>query len=302
MIEIRELMKSFGKKKVLNGLSLTVRQGETYGLLGPNGSGKSTTISILCNLLKADGGTVTIGGSPPSEATKLKLGIAPQEIAIYKNLTCQENLMFFSRIYGLQGVKAKERVETLIAMFRLEQFSRTEVAKLSGGWQRRVNIAAALVHSPVVLVLDEPTAGLDIEARFELWSLIEQLRSTGVTILMTTHLLDEAQKLCSRIGIITMGRIAAEGSLDELRSIVPARQLAIVSTDNEDAVRSKATSFGWESRTYGGRLTLCLPHPFTLKDFVERMADVQLSSVSLQDVGLEHVYLECTRDEIASRG
>jgi ABC-2 type transport system ATP-binding protein len=136
MIEIKDLTKSFGPKNVLNGLSLTVRQGETYGLLGPNGAGKSTTISILCGLLNADAGTVMIAGHSPVKAAKMKVGIAPQEIAVYKNLTCRENLMFFCRIYGLQGARANGRVDALIAMFRLGQYAPTEVAKLSGGCGR----------------------------------------------------------------------------------------------------------------------------------------------------------------------
>jgi ABC-2 type transport system ATP-binding protein len=223
----------------------------------------------------------------------------PQEISIYKDLTCKENLVFFARIYGLQKSKAIERAEELITTFRLEQYANTEVSKLSGGWQRRVNIAIALVHSPSTLILDEPTAGLDIEARFEIWRLLEHFRSSAMTILLTTHLLEEAQTLCSRIGIVQKGRIVAEGSLDELCAIVPAKQLVVV-TGDEEALRQKASSFGWKCRMYGGKLTLCLPQRLPLKTIVEKFCDVPLSSVTLQEVGLEHAYFEATRQSLAN--
>jgi ABC-2 type transport system ATP-binding protein len=300
MIEVRNLRKSFDGKAALDGLTFSVGRGEVYGLLGPNGAGKTTAINILCNLLDADAGTVTIEGSPVSASTKCLIGVVPQEISIYRDLTCKENLFFFATIYGLRRSQGIARAEELIRLFRLEEYADTEVSKLSGGWQRRVNIAIALVHSPSALILDEPTAGLDIEARFELWRLLERLRSTGVTILLTTHLLDEAEKLCSRIGIIQKGRIAAEGSLDELRALVPAKQLVVVLTEDEGMFRRKASSFGWECRTYGGKLTLCLPQRFPLKAIVERFAEVALSSVTMQEIGLEHAYLEVTREGNAS--
>lgn len=296
MIEVQNLRKSFDGKTALDGLTFSVGRGEVYGLLGPNGAGKTTAINILCTLTDADAGTVTIDGSLVSALTKNLIGVVPQEISVYRDLTCKENLVFFASIYGLQRSQGIARAEELIRLFRLEEYANIEVSKLSGGWQRRVNIAVALVHSPSVLILDEPTAGLDIEARFELWRLIEHLRSTGVTILLTTHLLEEAEKLCSRIGIVQKGRIVAEGSLDELRAIIPAKQLAVVVTEEEAMFRRKASSFGWECRTYGDKLTLCLPERFPLKAIVEKFSDVTLSSVTLREIGLEHVYLEVTHE------
>jgi len=294
MIEVNNLEKSFGDKDVLNKLTFSIDPGGIYGLLGPNGAGKSTTINILCNLLDADAGKVTIKGNRVSEKTKYLIGIVPQEIALYKDLTCKENLMFFARMYGLVGSKTSERANELIRTFNLSEYMNTQVSKLSGGWQRRVNIAVALVHSPSVLILDEPTAGLDIEARYELWELITTLKDADITILLTTHQLEEAERLCSRIGIIKNGRIMAEGSLSELRKIVPAKQIAILETSDEKSLCQQAASFGWKHRYYGGRLTLLLPEQFTLKDIIEKFAGIPLSSVSLREVSLEHVYIEVT--------
>jgi ABC-2 type transport system ATP-binding protein len=295
VITVQNLKKSFGDKQVLNELSFSIVPGEIYGLLGPNGSGKTTTINILCNLLDADAGTILVKGNRVSENTKYNIGVVPQEISIYRDLTCKENLNFFSNLYGLNGSNKCKRIQELIQSFQLTPYVNANVINLSGGWQRRVNIAVALVHSPAVLILDEPTAGLDVEARYELWTLIENLRKMGVTILLTTHYLEEAERLCSRIGILHQGRLVAEGSLENLRSLIPAKELAVVDTEEEEDACEKASSLGWEYRNYGGRLTFWLPRKLTLKEFVEAFDNIPLSSVSLLKVGLEHVYIEMTR-------
>ncbi len=300
MIEFRDLYKSFGNRAVLQGLTFSVVPGEIYGLLGPNGAGKTTAINILCNLLDADSGTVLIQGNEVSELTKYLVGIVPQKISIYKDLTCRENLIFFASLYGIRGAHRHKRVEELLSLFDLTGYANTEVSKLSGGWQRRVNIAVALVHSPTILILDEPTAGLDIEARYELWDVINKLRDTGAAILLTTHQLDEAERLCLRLGILQNGQIVCEGSLHELRSVVPAKQLAIVTTNDEASVSQRASSFGWAHRYYGGNLTLLLPHTFTLKEIIDRFEGLSITSMTLQEVGLEHIYVETVNDNPSS--
>ncbi len=296
MIEVRELEKSFGDKVVLDKLSFTINRNDIYGLLGPNGAGKTTTINILCNLLDADAGTISIRGNTVSESTKQLVGLVPQEISIYQDLTCKENLLFFARIYGLQGSEKTDRTNELIDILKLNPYENVKVSNMSGGWRRRVNIAVALAHSPSILILDEPTAGLDIEARYELWELIRNFKDSGVGILLTTHQLEEAERLCSRIGILQKGRIIAEGSLAKLRTLVPAKQIAVIETADEQVFCHKAQSFGWEYRRYGGRVTLLLPDKYTLKDVVNKFDGIPISSISLQEIGLEHVYLEVTRD------
>jgi len=296
MIDVRGLEKSFGDKVVLDKLSFSIGHNDIYGLLGPNGAGKTTTINILCNLLDADAGTISIQGNPISETTKQLVGLVPQEISIYQDLTCKENLQFFARIYGLQGSKKADRINALINELKLNTYENVKVSNMSGGWRRRVNIAVALVHSPAILILDEPTAGLDIEARYELWELIRNFKHSGVSILLTTHQLEEAERLCSRIGILQKGCIIAEGPLDKLRTLVPAKQIAVIETADEQVLCDKARSFGWEHRRYGGRVTLLLPEKYTLKDVVNKFNGIPLSSISLQEVGLEHVYLEVTRN------
>ncbi len=301
MINIQALEKSFGDKKVLDRLTFSLVPGEIYGLLGPNGSGKSTTINLICNLLDVDDGAIWIDGKAPSDTTKSLIGVAPQEISLYKDLTCQENLHFFANLYGVSRKKRTENINDLIDTFQLHEHANTKVGSLSGGWQRRVNIAVAMVHAPSILILDEPTAGLDVEARYELWRVIEQLKMTGMTILLTTHYLEEAETLCSRIGILQHGRIVAEGAMDELCTLVTAQALAVLETNNKLALCQKASSLGWDYREYGGKLTLLLPQHFTLKQIVEHFDGLPLSSIDLQKIRLEHVYFEVTQDRSNSQ-
>lgn len=296
MIKINNLVKSYGKKLVLNKLTFSIADNSIYGLLGPNGSGKTTTINILSNLLDADAGTITIEGNPSSDKRKHLVGIVPQEISLYQDLTCRENLDFFARIYALQGSRRFNRIDELIQMFNLTEYENTTISKLSGGWRRRVNIAVALVHSPTILIMDEPTAGLDVEARNELWELIKTLNANGVSILLTTHQLVEAERLCSHIGILQNGSIVAEGSMNELRALIPAKQIAVIDTDDEPILCKKAETMGLEYRKYGGRLNLYMPEEYTLKEVVNKFDGIPLRSISLQNVGLEHIYMEVTQE------
>jgi ABC-2 type transport system ATP-binding protein len=292
MLRFRSLRKSFADKLVLNDLSFTVERGQVYGLLGPNGSGKSTAINILSNLLDPDAGAVEIAdGSRPGDAKRL-VGVCPQETALYRDLHPADNLRFFAALYGLSRAAQAVRVAELMQLFALEPFARTPVAALSGGWQRRVNIAVALVHSPAILVLDEPTSALDVEARHELWQLIETLRAGGTTILLTTHQLDEAERLCTRVGIMKDGRVAREGSVAELLALVPGQAIAFVETPDEDALALRAAELGWTVRHYAGRLSCLLPHVLSLRAVVEALPGIDVSAVGLQRVTLEHAYLE----------
>lgn len=233
-------------------------------------------------------------GIAAGEETKSLIDFAPQEISIYRDLTCAENLDFFARLNGLPAPRRRQRVGELIEAFHLAAYANTAVGNLSGGWQRRINIAVALVHAPQLLVLDEPTAALDVEARYELWELIRQLNASGMAILLTTHHLEEAEIPCSRIGIVTNGHIAAEGTLAQLRATIPAQQLAVVESSDEQPLRARARDKGWTMRRYGGKPTLWLPRAFTLAELVGVFAEIEVSSIALSPVRLDHVYLEVT--------
>jgi ABC-2 type transport system ATP-binding protein len=294
MIELQGVKKSFDGRPVLLDLSFDVEPGEIYTLLGPNGAGKTTAIHILTGLLAADAGSVRVHGEPVGEATRRQLGVAPQEISLYQDLTCRENLAFFGEIYGIRGAQRDRRVTEVTAALGLDPWAETPISELSGGWRRRVNLAAALVPSPRALVLDEPTAGLDIESRHHLWHLIEGLRASGVAVLLTTHLLDEAERLSQRIGILDAGRILVEGSISELRQRISAAQVAEIVSEDEDSVRDRARREGWRVRRYGGRLSLWLPDRVDFPLLVRRLEGVPVTSVALHEIGLEHVYAELT--------
>ena len=292
MLKIEGLSKAYGSQEVLRNLSLTAYPEEVYGLLGPNGAGKTTTINILCNLLLRDRGTIEFNQQPISEQTKGLIGIAPQENLLYKSLTCQENLNFYGQLYGLNRKARKDRIEWCLEAVQLRDRATSIVSNLSGGMQRRLNIAVALIHEPQLVILDEPTTGLDIETRYEIWALIKHLRESGMTVLLTTHLLDEAEKLCQRIGILKAGEIIAEGTLENLKQVIPAAEILTIQTKEEDKAIERGKALGYTPRRYGNDLAFWVPHLQDFQTIVDAFTGIPLDSLTRQPVRLEHIYLE----------
>jgi ABC-2 type transport system ATP-binding protein len=215
----------YGTATAVAELSLCVRGGEIYGLLGPNGSGKSSTLSAVVGVLAPAGGVIRVQGRTRAEDSHAYLGaigLVPQELALYEELTVADNLAFFGKLYGLAGRTLRERVERGLAGARLAPQARQRVCTLSGGMQRRLNLACALVHDPTLLLLDEPTAGLDIPSRDLIFAQLRELRDQGRALVFTTHHLEEAELLCGRIGIMDRGRLVAEGTLEQLEAALPA--------------------------------------------------------------------------------
>lgn len=295
MLELKNISKYYGKQNVLKDLSLRVEPGEIYGLLGANGAGKTTLINIICNLLKADTGEVLINGRSQAKSSKKIIGIAPQENLIYKTLTCEENLNFFAKIYGINSKERRQRIESSLAAVNLLNRAKSPAETLSGGMQRRLNIAIALVHQPKLVILDEPTTGLDIEARYEIWELIKSLKNQGMTVLLTTHILDEAERLCQRIGILKQGNLIAEGTLEELQKRVPGKEIILIETSDEASAINQAQNLGLIHRRYANQLAFISPQNWELKEIIEKFEGVSLNSISRQPVRLEHIYLEVTQ-------
>lgn len=295
MLKITNLKKSYQDRLVLQDLNLNITAGEIYGLLGQNGAGKTTTINIICNLLKADSGVITINNQPVSEATKKLLGVAPQENLLYKTLSCEENLNFYAKIYGLNAQERQQQVKICLTAVNLLDRAKNPVETLSGGMQRRLNIAVALVHQPKLVILDEPTTGLDIEARYEIWDLIRSLKNQGITVLLTTHLLDEAERLCQRIGIMKGGQIVAEGSLAELSKCILAQEIVVIKTADEAQAIARGNQCGFSHRYYGNDLAFWLPEQLELKEIITLFEGISLDSIARQPVRLEHIYVEVTR-------
>lgn len=234
MLEVRDLHKVYGEKTAVQSISFKVERGEFYSLLGPNGAGKSTTLSILSTLLKPSSGTVLIDGidvvKEPLSIRKM-IGVVPQEIALYEDLSAFDNLMFFGSLYPMGKNDLRIRVNTLLGDFGLSDRAYDKIRTYSGGMKRRINIAAALLHDPKLLFMDEPTVGIDPQSRNNIYEAISRLKNEGKTILYTTHYMEEAEKFSDRIGIIDKGKIIAEGTLRELISMGDVQEEIIVHSE-----------------------------------------------------------------------
>lgn len=219
-IKAQNLRKSFGAIPAVQGLSLEVLPGETMGLLGPNGAGKSTSIQIMTGLLRPDSGEVEVaGGDPHDPSVRRRLGVAPQALSLYEELTAVENLSFFGSLYNLAGNQLRDRVSWALEFSGLQDRAKHRVSTFSGGMKRRLNLAIAMIHEPQVLFLDEPTVGVDPQSRNHIFESISQLRSSGLTILYTTHYMEEARRLCDRVAIVDHGKLLA---LDTVPALIAA--------------------------------------------------------------------------------
>jgi len=221
-VQVQHLVKTFDKIEAVKDVSFSIGEGEIFGLLGPNGAGKSTTINMMCGYLKpTTGDTIIDGLSVTHEPMKVKrvIGVVPQEIALYKDLNSLENLEFFGEIYGLSRQERKTRARDVLQFVGLYERRRDPIKTFSGGMQRRINLAIALLHQPKFLLMDEPTVGVDPQSREHIFDTIEQLRDQGTTILYTTHYMEEAERLCNHIAIMDEGHIIAMGTLEQLLAL-----------------------------------------------------------------------------------
>jgi len=221
VIEIRDLSKTYkdSEEAAVKSLSLDIYPNEIFGLLGPNGAGKTTTISILCGLFPPSGGTILINGHDiRTDIRQIKqiIGAVPQEIALYPTLTARENLTFFGNMYGLNGKELRDRINEYLGVFGLEKFSNRLVATFSGGMKRRVNLIAGLLHRPKVIFLDEPTVGIDVQSRVVILNYLKEINKKDTTIIYTSHYMEEAEHLCTRVAIMDRGSIISMGKPKEL--------------------------------------------------------------------------------------
>ncbi len=221
LLEIRQLRKTYGSLAAVDGVSFTVQRGECLGLLGPNGAGKTTTLSMLAGLLTPDSGQVLIDGralAGDTDPLKRQLGLVPQELALYEDLTAAENLAFFGALYSLEKATLHQRMADALAIVGLADRARDKARTFSGGMKRRLNLAAALLHDPQLLLLDEPTVGVDPQSRNAIFDNIEALRARGKTILYTTHYMEEVERLCDRVVIVDHGKVIADDTIAALRA------------------------------------------------------------------------------------
>ena len=245
-ISIKNLSKTYegAKDKALKNINLNIPEGSIYGLLGPNGAGKSTLINILAGLTIKDKGAVTINGDDldkDARKTRFSIGVVPQEVIIDPFFSVRETLEYYAGYYGIP--KSKRRTDEILKALSLEDKKSVNSRRLSGGMKRRVLIAKALVHSPPILILDEPTAGVDVELRTQLWSYVRELNKNGTTILLTTHYLEEAEELCDNIAIINHGKIIADDKTKSLKKIIDKKQLTLIFAENIKEIPKKLKKF-----------------------------------------------------------
>jgi ABC-2 type transport system ATP-binding protein len=302
-IQVSNLHKSFGEIKAVQGVSFDVEPGEIFGLLGPNGAGKTTTISMLATLLRPDEGDASIMGHSLRHdpmAVKSVLGVVPQEIALYEDLSARENLTFWGKMYGLRGTGLRQRVNEVLELIGLSDRANGRVSTFSGGMKRRVNIGVALLHKPEVIYMDEPTAGIDPQSRRNILDSVVTLKDQGMTVLYTTHYMEEAQELCNHIAIMDHGQIIACGTHEELVQLV-GEQTRIDLTLNMEASRVleiwQAVEGVSRVSTENGLVTvlvkdsnLVLPRLF---EAATRLS-ARITSVDIREPNLEAVFLHLT--------
>jgi len=245
VLEVKSLRKEFGDLTAVDGISFDIQEGEIFGFLGPNGAGKTTSISMICGLLKPTAGEIFVQGrsilKEPREVKKL-LGVVPQEVAIYEELSARENLSFWGGIYGMGGGPLRNRVDELLEQVGLEERAKEPTKNFSGGMKRRLNLALGLIHDPKLILLDEPTVGIDPQARRNILDVVKSIVAGGRTVLYTTHYLEEAEELCDRLAIIDHGQILSQGTVGELQTQLGEGSLLTVQGTFAAAVLSEAVT------------------------------------------------------------
>ena len=302
MLVVTELHKKYGAFVAVDSVSFRIDDGEVYGLLGPNGAGKSSTIKVLSCLARPDGGHVQIDGLDivaQQAQVKTRIGIVPQDIALYDDFSARENLHFFGRLYGMRGHDLRKRADELLEAVGLLERGKDHIGSFSGGMKRRINIAAGLMHRPKMLYLDEPTVGIDPQSRRLILDLVKRLNTEGLTVLFTTHYMEEAEELCHRIGIIDFGKIIAEGTIPELRAVAgEVSPIEIELRDVPSPQQLEALEHIVESMTTdGSRLSLlCRDSKTALPAILQSLAQTggRVHHLEMDEPDLESVFLKLT--------
>ena len=303
MLKVENLYKNFGNIIAVDGINFEVKRGEVFGLLGPNGAGKSTTISIISTLIPPTKGEILFEGESIFENSKnlrQKLGMVPQDIALYPTLTGYENLVFWGNLYGLKGAELKKRINEVADIIGLNGRLKDKVEKYSGGMKRRLNIGAALLHHPELLIMDEPTVGIDPQSRSHILDTVLKLSAQGMTIIYTTHYMEEAEELCTRICIMDEGEIIASGTKQELVELVNEKTQINIKLDNiSDNMLQifKGIPGVYDATIIGDTVTLFGENgDILLAEIISKISEEnsKIQSIDIQKPNLEAVFLHLT--------
>ena len=304
MIEIKDVTKSYGRQKVLQNVSFEIMEGELFGLLGPNGAGKSTLIDILTGIQSMDSGEIFINGkSIKNDKVEIRkhLGLVPQDIALLEELNAVDNLEYFGGLYGLAGSELKSQIEKLLEVAGLTDKKKEKVKNYSGGMKRRLNIAVAMLHNPSILILDEPTVGVDAQSRQHIFDYIQSLAEQGTTILYTSHYMEEIETLCKRVFILDLGEEVAYGTKEEVKKLVGHTQTVALTLDRVPAgfdEMLKNSENGIQFVTVDGQdMELTIDQTiFSMMKLIEQVEQAQLviKSVNVKETTLEEAFLQLT--------
>lgn len=306
MLTVGDLRKSFGEIAAVKGVSFAVEKGESFGLLGPNGAGKSTIINMITGLFPPTSGAVHMKDVDVIKNTKQAqklIGVVPQEIALYQAMSARENLKFWGRMYDLSGSTLEKSVDEVLEIIGLTERAKDKVETFSGGMKRRVNIGAAILHRPELLIMDEPTVGIDPQSRNHILETVKRLNSEGMTIIYTSHYMEEVEYLCERIGIIDHGELIALGSLHELRETIGDHSKIVLSLDNKtsnhEIIPQTLTGQFLEKDIHLNDSQLIIFHKdpqFILSDLIQSVTSTgtKVTSVDIIEPNLESVFLHLT--------
>ncbi|WP_317311354.1 ABC transporter ATP-binding protein [Clostridium thermobutyricum] len=302
-IKIDGLIKRFGDFIAVDNININIKEGEIYGLLGPNGAGKSTTIGIMCGLLKPTNGKIEILGVDVTKSMKNQnklIGLVPQEIALYGELTAYENLKFFGQLYNLKGRELEESIDRVLDFIGLQDVKKKVANTFSGGMKRRLNIGCALIHSPKIVIMDEPTVGIDPQSRNHILQSVKKLNESGVTVIYTTHYMEEVEFICNKIAIIDKGKVIAEGTKEELKNIVSDTNKLVISVNYIDKLNLnnlKSIKGVRSVEIVDGKLEITSSKEINnLNEILMELSkeDIEILGIEKKEINLETIFLALT--------
>jgi len=305
MIEVQHLSKKFGKFTAAKNISFSIKKGEIFGFLGPNGAGKTTTLNMLSGLLQSDEGSITLGDFNLKNngiECKKTIGVVPQEISLYDEFSAYDNLMFWGSLYKIPTKKLKENISKILKLIGLEDRKDDLIKTYSGGMKRRVNIASAILHEPKILFMDEPTVGVDPQSRNRIFEIIETLNKQGMTIIYTTHYMEEVERLCDRIAIIDTGEIVAQGTLQELQNQSKVKEMIVLTFKSlsEKDFKELNKKLALKSELQASKIVFECDINKDLSKIISACNDANLTieDVTVRKANLEAIFLQLTGKQL----